>query len=158
MSITTLKSRKKCYHEILSTSIFNVFFLRKRKNLQLHTSRVHDAVKDKKCPRCPTLFRREETLKDHVRSMHSSLSIICKHCTSVSRDKYEHMEHKKSHATKYCSLCDYKCFKSDTLKRHVRNNHETKEPDVQLSQDETEGVAIKTESLMTHLNHIFSLA
>ena len=123
----------------------------KRKNLQLHTSRVHDAVKDKKCPRCPTLFRREETLKDHVRSMHSSFSIICKHCTSVSRDKYEHMEHKKSHATKYCSLCEYKCFKSDTLKRHVRNNHETKEPDVQLSQDETEGVAIKTESLMTHL-------
>ena len=102
-----------------------------------HTDNVH------KCEECGSKFTGKKVLASHVKVVHLLEGFNCTYCDIILRTakklnshiktnhlgKEKQLKLRKKHERKFkiykCEICDYSCYNSNSLARHVESKHDS---------------------------------
>uniref|UniRef100_A0A6A7G2W3 Protein bric-a-brac 1-like n=2 Tax=Hirondellea gigas TaxID=1518452 RepID=A0A6A7G2W3_9CRUS len=74
-----------------------------------------------KCPQCPKVCLKSETLAKHLET-HRSKQYSCVSCEFITISIEEFRNHRKSHMNKKCPKCDFYTKRADALKKHMAHH------------------------------------
>ena len=106
-------------------------------SIRTHISLVHEIVKYEEfgyqCRLCEKRFKRMESLKRHIESIHQNTKFPCNHCDYKATEKRSLKKHILKKHTKdqpvsklYCEICSNQFTNRSTLKLHMQSVHELK--------------------------------
>lgn len=106
--------------------------LSSKSSLRRHRLMMHTKEKPLNCSQCAKTFRLNETLRNHVRTVHTALSWQCPSCSKVLSCKYSFERHRLLVHTDRkplnCPHCTRTFGLNETLRNHVRAVHTGERP------------------------------
>ena len=85
------------------------------------TRNMNNAKNKFKCPQCPKVCHKPETLSKHLES-HKEKRHACTVCPFVAPSADDLRDHRKTHMSKKCSKCDFTTNRAVALKKHTANH------------------------------------
>ncbi|KAM8934043.1 zinc finger protein 142 [Pelodytes ibericus] len=90
--------------------------------LKQHSLRKHQEKATHECPQCPFTCHSKATLRCHLQRHH--LQLECSICKQSFSRRLDLEEHRKSHFTHHCQLCQYAAKDRQQLVHHYSEEHE----------------------------------
>ena len=127
---TYLKKHVRTVHEGIKDQIHKCVHCGKeyvhKFRLRTHIKRDHDNVRDEECNQCGKLFFSNDTLKKHLRNVHSIINVKRSKITKgikAPHNNEDHVDNSNNLKNEQCNQCGKLFFKS-YLKKHIRTVHE----------------------------------
>ncbi|XP_044727341.1 zinc finger protein OZF-like [Chrysoperla carnea] len=99
-------------------------------DLQKHLS-IHSNERPYSCDRCNKTFRREDHLRDHIKTVHlNQRKFQCKYCPQAFSRKKTLVHHERRHTGEKphkCEVCDKRFIQITALKIHSKTHTNSKE-------------------------------